>query len=268
METATWGYGQRSLTYLSLVVPIVYSSVIERLRVWLELHRRVMTAVTDGLLVLALLSFSAGAYSSIDRWRANNQLQTNAHQAVSAANHRAATNHNQPQALVTGSAPSTTPVPALAVAAYNVAPKMPRYLTIQKLGVHARVLQVGLTPDGAVGTPSSSFDAAWFSGSALPGQPGAALIDGHRLSWQAPGIFYRLADLQPGDNLQVEMGDGRLINFHVVTTRTYPANNTDMSQLLTPINPSQPGLNLISCYGRIVPGTSEFDTRIAVFASQ
>ncbi len=88
------------------------------------------------------------------------------------------------------SAPSTVRPTARAVGRYAVAPDLARYLKIPKLGVNSRVLQVGITNDGALATPSNVFDTAWYTGSAKPGQPGATLIDGHVSSWTTHGVFY------------------------------------------------------------------------------
>jgi hypothetical protein len=39
-----------------------------------------------------------------------------------------------------------------------------------------------------------------------------------------------------------------------------------MTAAITPIVPGTSGLNIISCYGKVIPGTNEFDQRIIVFA--
>jgi len=36
---------------------------------------------------------------------------------------------------------------------------------------------------------------------------------------------------------------------------------------LSLVDPAKPGLNLISCVGDVIPGTSEFNERIVVFAT-
>jgi len=149
-----------------------------------------------------------------------------------------------------------------------VAPGMPRYIIIPKLSVKARVLSVGLTKDGAVGTPTNVYDTAWYNGSAKPGQAGASLIDGHVSSWTTHGIFYGLYNLQPGDNFSIELGNGSQLNYRVVKSATYSADSVDMAAVLSPIDPSAPGLNLITCSGTVLPGTSEFNKRIVIFATQ
>jgi hypothetical protein len=40
-----------------------------------------------------------------------------------------------------------------------------------------------------------------------------------------------------------------------------------MKQVLSPINPNKPGLNLMTCTGHVMKGTSEFSERLVVFTS-
>ena len=164
--------------------------------------------------------------------------------------------------------PSVTKPSAAAIAAYTVTPDDPRYLKIPKLGVDARVQQVGVTSTGALGTPDNVYDAAWYTASAKPGQPGATLIDGHVSSWTTHGVFYGLKTLAAGDAIQIERGDGTVINYRVVKTQTYNANNVNMQAAVTPITPGTSGLNLITCTGDVIRGTSLFNQRIIVFAQE
>ena len=164
--------------------------------------------------------------------------------------------------------PSTVKPSSSTLNNYAVAPDLPRYLQISKLSVKARVLQVGVTASGALGTPGNVFDTAWYTGSAKPGQPGAALIDGHVSSWTTHGVFYGLKTLQAGDSVQIVRGDGAIINYRVVKTQIYDADNVDMQAAVTPITAGKAGLNLITCTGRVKPGTSEFNQRVIAFTEQ
>lgn len=164
--------------------------------------------------------------------------------------------------------PSTIPPTLAAVAQYTVAPNLPRYLRIPKLGVDARVMQVGVTASGALGTPSNVFDTAWYTGSAEPGQPGVTLIDGHVSSWTTQGVFYGLKTLVPGDTIEIERGDSSVYIYQVVKTQIYNANDVNMKAAMTPIVPGTPGLNLITCAGDVIKGTSNFNERIIVFTKQ
>ena len=148
---------------------------------------------------------------------------------------------------------------------YQVAPNMPRYLIIPSLNVFARVRSVGVDKTGAIGTPTNVFDTAWYNQSSLPGQSGAALIDGHVSSWKTNGVFYGIKNIKPGELVKVQRGDGKVFTFSVVKNQVYPYDSVDMTALLAPIVPGVPGLNLITCTGKIIHGTNEFNQRMVVF---
>jgi sortase (surface protein transpeptidase) len=129
------------------------------------------------------------------------------------------------------------------------------------------VLQVGVTTSGALATPSNVFDTAWYTGSAKPGQPGATLIDGHVSSWTTKGVFYGIKTLVAGDTIQIVKGDNSVLTYKVVKTQVYPAGTVDMQAAVTPVIAGQSGLNLITCTGQVIKGTSEFNQRELVFAT-
>jgi len=180
----------------------------------------------------------------------------------------------QVSALAKSTKGDQTAVPATAkpsshdISTYTVAPDLPRYLKIPKLGVFARVRQVGLTSSGALDTPANVYDSAWYNGSAKPGLSGASVIDGHVSSWNTRGVFYGLKKLQPGDSVQVTRGDGTVITYQVVKTQTYSSNNVDMQAAMTPVTAGRPGLNVITCSGQVIKGTSQFNQRLIVFTEQ
>jgi LPXTG-site transpeptidase (sortase) family protein len=172
------------------------------------------------------------------------------------------------RAAITSAAPITKKPAQADIDNYTVAPDMPRYLTIPKLGVKARVQAVGLTKDGAIGSPSNVYDTAWYTGTSKPGQPGVSLIDGHVSSWTTKGVFYKLGTLQSGDTIQVTLGNNTVLSYTVIRTQTYTSDNVDMTALLSPVNPAKPGLNLITCAGDVIKGTNQFDRRVVVFAEK
>jgi sortase (surface protein transpeptidase) len=209
---------------------------------------------------MAALIFLIGLAATIQTIRTNHQAAVQVAALAKKANN---------PANGSGVVPSTTKPSPSAVSNYVVAPNLPRYLKIPKLGVDARVLQAGVTASGALGTPPNVFDSAWYTGSAEPGQPGAMLIDGHVSSWSTAGVFYGLRTLQPGDTIQIVRGDGTVFNYQVVKTETYTATSVSMMQAaMTPVTPGTSGLNLISCTGDVIPGTSLFNARIVVFAQE
>jgi sortase (surface protein transpeptidase) len=223
------------------------------------------SSISNLFIVIAIGLLVIGTGISWRDWHANALASSQAAKLISDANHnfkRVGTSS------LTATAPSTIKPTADTISSYQVPPDSPRYLTIPKLGVYARVLSVGLTSQGALSTPGDVYDTAWYNQSAKPGQPGAILIDGHISSWTTNGVFYNLKSLLPGDQIKVERGDGSMFNYKVAKVQTYSADNVNMTEVVNPIDPSSPGLNLISCSGDVIPGTNEFSERIVVFASQ
>jgi len=68
--------------------------------------------------------------------------------------------------------------------------------------------------------------------------------------------------------LSIERGDGTVLNYKVVQTQVYHADDVDMAAALTSVDPAKPGLNLMTCSGKVKAGTNEFQDRIVVFTVQ
>jgi LPXTG-site transpeptidase (sortase) family protein len=166
------------------------------------------------------------------------------------------------------SAPSSVKPTVAAVASYSVPPTYPKYISIPAIGISStRIIRLGLLANGQIATPDNIFDTGWYDGSAKPGQSGAMFIYGHVSSWTADGVFYNLKKLKPGDDITITRGDNQTFTYSVVSTKIYPYTSVDMNAVLSPINPNLPGLNLMTCTGKVIPGTSEFNERLVVFTS-
>lgn len=165
-----------------------------------------------------------------------------------------------------GSNPSTDKPSPTAVGSYAVAPDLPKYIRIPSLDVFARVRQLGLTKEGALAAPTNVYDAGWYMGSAKPGDPGATLIDGHVSSWSTKGVFHNLNRIKVNDLIEVEVGDGTKRSYKVVQTQQYKADALDMPKLMVSAEKGKSGLNIITCAGKVVRGTNDFEDRFAVFA--
>lgn len=164
--------------------------------------------------------------------------------------------------------PSAVKPSKQSIASYQVAPTLPKYIALPSIGVeNTRVFQLGLEKDDQIATPNNIFDAGWYDASSKPGQPGAMFIYGHVSSWQADGIFYNLKKLKPGDKVIVTRGDNKTYTYQVNSSKIYPHDKVDMKAVLAPIDSSKPGLNLMTCTGQVIKGTSEFNERLVVFTS-
>ncbi|HUY84978.1 MAG TPA: class F sortase [Candidatus Dormibacteraeota bacterium] len=234
---------------------------VTNLQAKLEPVSRHYSPLQLSLFGMACLVFVIGALTSLQTAESNH----NAAAQVSALFRQV--NRQTAGSVLQSSVPSTAKPAASAFSQYTVAPDLARYIRIPKLGVDARVTQVGVTNSGALGTPDNINDTAWYNASAKPGQPGATLIEGHVSSGTTAGVFYNLKALAPGDTIQVERGDGTVLNYQVVRTQAYAANNVDMQAAVTPVTAGRPGLNLITCNGQVAPG-ADFNQRLIVFAQQ
>ncbi len=165
-------------------------------------------------------------------------------------------------------APSSVKPSPVAVKNYIVAPDLPRYITIPDIGVEkARIVRIGLTKDNQISNPNNIYDVGWYTGSSKPGLSGAMLMFGHISNWTANGVFYNLKRLKLNDKIIVERGDGKTFTFVVRATKVYPAHKVDMQAALSPIDTNAQGLNLITCTGKIIKGTSDFSERLVVYTS-
>lgn len=150
--------------------------------------------------------------------------------------------------------------------AYHVSPDMPRYVRIKKLGVDAMVRRMTINNKGALQAPSNIHTAGWYDGSSKPGEGGAVLLDGHVAGPTQRGVFYDLKRLSTNDQIEVERGDGKIFTYKVVKTQKFSVNNVDMASAMLPVVEGKPGLNLITCTGKV--SGMHYDERLIVYAVQ
>lgn len=202
---------------------------------------------------LTALIMTAAGYLAFDVWTNNRQARDFLSQPVSAMT---VAGDTLPDQLDEVSISNEN------LADYTVAADMPRYITISKIGVRARVLNVGVTKVGQVDVPKSIHDVGWYNGSSKPGSPGAAFIDGHTAGSNLSGVFAKLDKLVAGDIINVEMGDGTTIYFRVATSEVVRGGEIDMAKALTAVYGGEQGLNLMSCDDGVG------DQRVLVYATR
>ncbi len=211
------------------------------------------------LYAMASVIFCLGLYIAYDGWQAN---------------HKVAAQVGQLQKQVASSAegdgssavPSTEKPSDSAVRSYVVAPNLPRYLDIPKLGVHTRVMSMSVDSKNELQAPNNVHNAGWYNASAQPGQAGAMLVDGHSGIGNYRGIFHDIGTLTEGDTITITRGDGATFDYRVVKTETLDAGAVNMSNMLVSADTSKPGLNLITCAGDQIPGTYQLAQRTTVYA--
>jgi sortase (surface protein transpeptidase) len=218
--------------------------------------------------LMAVVLFSFGIYTNLHSLSVTRAIQKQA--AIESSQQSTSTT---PTTSTASSTPTTTTSnvnetkpSAHAIAAYSVAPDKPKYITIPSLGVYARVIEVGVTKDNSVGTPSNTSDTAWFNQSAKPGQNGAAFIDGHVLGPIHGGVFAGLKNIQSGAQITITMGDNTTYSYTVKKTAIVSKDAIDMNSLLKSVDSTKQGLNLMTCTGTYISSQATYNNRFIVYA--
>ncbi len=122
---------------------------------------------------------------------------------------------------------------------------------------------LGLNTDGSVHVPDSFSIAGWFNGSVTPGQVGPTVILGHVDSTSGPGVFFRLGDLRPGDNVTVARLDGTVVTYRITAVRQYPKSHFPTFDVYgnTPV----PTIRLITCGGAFDSTTHHYLSNIVAY---
>ncbi len=180
-----------------------------------------------------------------------------------------ATQPDDSTAAVPAPSPSRTPHPGLADFRASrgdreVAP--PVSLAIPEIGVSSGLELLGRAGDGTVDVPRDPASVGWWTGGARPGQDGPAVLLGHVDTSEGPAVFYRLHELERGDELVVERADGTRATFTVTRTEQHPKQDFPTDRVYYPT--LQPELRLVTCGGTIDPGTGHYRDNVIVFANQ
>lgn len=125
----------------------------------------------------------------------------------------------------------------------------PVRVDIPRIGVHSRLLSLGLEHNGTLEVPSlkQAQIAGWYDKGPTPGESGPSVIVGHVDTKKGPAVFYKLGRLKPGDQVDITRKDHGVAVFavdsveHVLKTR-FPTNRVYGEVPFA-------GLRLITCGG-------------------
>lgn len=123
----------------------------------------------------------------------------------------------------------------------------PRRLVIPGIGVDAPVSATGLLADRTLEVPEDTDLVGWYDGFASPGDPGVSVLLGHVDSRTGPGVFVRLPELAPGDRVQVERHDRRVVTYEVTAVDWYAKDGFPTTRVFT--DDRDEVLRIITCGG-------------------
>ena len=98
----------------------------------------------------------------------------------------------------------------------------------------------------------------------MPGDRGPAVVAGHVDSVAGPAVFYRLRELRPGDEVVVDLSDGRTVTFRVTGSLQVPKDAFPTEEVYGPTPDAE--LRLITCGGEFDRSVRSYEDNTVVFA--
>ncbi len=156
----------------------------------------------------------------------------------------------------TASAAGPTPLPR----------STPLALAIPSLRLDAPLLGLGMDGKGAAELPPFSLPhtAGWLRDSASPGEAGTAVVVGHVDTTTGPAVFWSLAAVRPGAEVDVSRLDGRTAVFTVDRVREFPKAGFPAAQVYGPAPGAQ--LRVVTCGGGFDRDKREYTGNVVLFA--
>jgi sortase (surface protein transpeptidase) len=128
-------------------------------------------------------------------------------------------------------------------------------MIIEKLGVDAPVITLGLDENAVPVVPGGPYEVAWYDFSPKPGWGGNAVFSGH-VDWTingqyVAGVFYSLGSLELEDEIKIVLEDGTEYVYKVTINRAVPYDDPQALEVMgpTPVD----SITLITCGGTWVP---------------
>ncbi len=142
-------------------------------------------------------------------------------------------------------------------------PASPVRVVIPAIDVDAEIIDVGLLPDGAMEVPDFGL-AGWYELGPKPGEVGPAVIAAHVDSRDGPDVFFRLDELEPGNEIVVEDADGGVETFTVTSSELTPKDELPTERIWS--SEDAPVLRLITCGGDFDRSARSYLSNTIVYA--
>ncbi|MFE3825869.1 class F sortase [Streptomyces sp. NPDC059092] len=129
------------------------------------------------------------------------------------------------------------------------APAAPAEVDIPSVGITSSLMDLGLNADGTVEVPPAEkgMTAGWYTGGAVPGETGAAVIIGHNDTRFGKAVFHDLKKIAKGADITVTDERGETAHFTVTATESVSKNSFPTDKVYGPTDDR--ALRLITCDG-------------------
>lgn len=137
----------------------------------------------------------------------------------------------------------------------------PTEIDIPAIDAHSSLVPLGLDENNQHEVPpvSQPEQAGWYEPGPEPGQIGPAIVLGHVNGGGRPGVFAHLADLQPGDEIDVDALRFVVTEVQHADKDAFPADRVYGAT-------EQPELRVITCGGVFNHASGNYEDNIIVYA--
>lgn len=139
----------------------------------------------------------------------------------------------------------------------------PAQLRVPSIGVDTEVLGVGVEPDGDMEVPPADV-AGWYRFGPTPGEEGSTVLAAHVDYNGRPGAFFRLRELDAGDEVEVTMSDGTVRAYAVTEVEKVPKDQLVAGGVFDRSGTSR--VTLITCGGEFDPGQRSYRDNVVAVA--
>lgn len=140
----------------------------------------------------------------------------------------------------------------------------PTRVRIPAIDVDAELVALGLNDDQSMETPDFGL-AGWYDLGPLPGRPGPAVIAAHVDSVDGPDVFFRLQDLEVGDEITVDHATGGSTTFVVEDSEQQLKEELPIERIWN--DTDEVVLRLITCGGDFDREERSYRSNVIVYAT-
>lgn len=139
----------------------------------------------------------------------------------------------------------------------------PVRLRVPDIFVDTNFVPLGLQDNGEIETPEGYTEVGWYTKGPTPGEIGPSVVLGHVDSYEGPGVFIHLGQLEEGNLMYVDREDGTTAVFRVTALERYNRNAFPTEKVYGDL--AYAGIRLITCSGTYNHETLEYDRVLVVY---
>ncbi|MDI3243156.1 sortase [Arthrobacter sp. AL08] len=142
----------------------------------------------------------------------------------------------------------------------------PRFLTVEGTTINMPIVQVGVSPDGAMEIPDPFDEAGWYRYGPAPGAAaGSAVLAAHVDTTSDSAPFSQLKSLAPGTIVTVQREGSAALTFRVTGVELMAKDAFDGVSIFRRDGPPQ--LKLVTCGGRWLDEQQDYGDNVIVTAA-